>query len=43
MRDDTDEPTSNRHLKVYLFWLFGYVMFCGYQGDAVSRFLTPHA
>jgi hypothetical protein len=23
-------------------WLFDYVMFCGSQGDAVSRFLTPH-
>jgi hypothetical protein len=24
-------------------WLFDYVMLCGSQGDAVSRFLIPHA
>jgi hypothetical protein len=24
-------------------WLFGYVIFCASQGDAVSRFLIPHA
>jgi hypothetical protein len=23
-------------------WLFGNVMFFGFQGDAVSRFLMPH-
>jgi hypothetical protein len=43
MRDNADEQMSNRHLEVYLLWLFGYVMFYGSQGDAVSRFLTPHA
>jgi hypothetical protein len=29
MRDDADEPTSNRHLEVYLLWLISYMMFCG--------------
>jgi hypothetical protein len=29
MRDDADEPTSNKHLEAYLLWLLGYVMFCG--------------
>ena len=43
MRDNADKPTSNRHLEAYLLWLFGYIMFCGSQGDAVSRFLIPHA
>jgi hypothetical protein len=43
MKDDADELTNNRHLEAYLLWLFGYVMFCGSQGDAVSRFLIPHA
>jgi hypothetical protein len=43
MRADADEGTSNRHLEAYLLWLFGYIMFCGSQGDAVSRFLIPHA
>jgi hypothetical protein len=42
MRDDADEQTSNTHLEAYMLWLFGYVMFCGSQGDAVSRFLIPH-
>jgi hypothetical protein len=42
MRDDADEQTSNRHLEVYLLWLFGCVMFCGSQGDTVSRFRIPH-
>jgi hypothetical protein len=41
MRDNADEQMSNRHLEAYLLWLFGYVMFYGSQGDAVSRFLTP--
>jgi hypothetical protein len=41
IREDADEKTSNRHLEAYLLWLFGYVMFCGSQGDAVSRLLTP--
>jgi hypothetical protein len=43
MRDDTDEPTSNKHLEAYLLWLFGYVMFRGSQGHAVLRFMIPHA
>jgi hypothetical protein len=43
MRDDADEQTSNKHLEAYLLWLFGYVMFYGSHGDAVSRFLIPHA
>jgi hypothetical protein len=43
MRDDADKQTSNRHLEAYLLWLFDYVMLCGSQGNAVSRFLIPHA
>jgi hypothetical protein len=43
MRDDANEPTSNRHLEAYLLWLFGYVMFYGSQGDTISRFLISHA
>jgi hypothetical protein len=43
MRDDADEQTSNMHLEAYLLWLFDYMMFCGSQGYAVSRFLIPHA
>jgi hypothetical protein len=30
-------------LEAYLLWLFGYVMFYGSQGDAISRFLISHA
>jgi hypothetical protein len=43
MREDADESTSNSPLEAYLLWLFSYVMFCRSQGDAVSRFLIPHA
>jgi hypothetical protein len=43
MRDDVDEQTSNRHFDAYLLWLFGYMMFCGSHGDAVSRFLITRA
>ena len=43
MRADADEGTVNRHLEAYLLWLFGYVMFCGSQGDAVTRYLIPYA
>jgi hypothetical protein len=32
MRDDADEPTSNRHLEAYLLWLFSYVRFYGSRG-----------
>jgi hypothetical protein len=41
MRDDAVDYTSARHLDVYLLWLFGYVMFCRSQGEAVSRFPIP--
>jgi hypothetical protein len=43
MRDDADDYTVARHLEACLLWLFGYVMFCGSQGEAVSRYLIPHA
>jgi hypothetical protein len=36
MRDDADEPMSNRQLEAYLLWLFGYVMFCGSRGCCVE-------
>jgi hypothetical protein len=43
MRDDVDEPTSNKHLEGICCGCSANVMFCGSQGDTVSRFLTPHA
>jgi hypothetical protein len=32
-----------RHLKAYLLWLFGWVMFCNSQGSSVSKHLIPYA
>jgi hypothetical protein len=28
---------------VYLLWPFGFVLFCSSRGDAVARYLIPHA
>jgi hypothetical protein len=38
------EPeTVSRFFEAYLLWLFGFVLFCSSQGDAVARYLIPHA
>jgi hypothetical protein len=39
LADDTQPEIVNRFLEVYLLWLFGFMMFCSSQGDAVSKFL----
>jgi hypothetical protein len=41
--DDARPEIVNRFLEAYLLWLFGFVMFCSSQGDAVSKFLIPYA
>jgi hypothetical protein len=43
MADDADDQTSDRFLKVYLLWLFGWVLFCESAGDSVSRCMIPWA
>jgi quinol-cytochrome oxidoreductase complex cytochrome b subunit len=43
MADEADDPTSYRFLKVYLLWLFGWVLFCESAGDSVSRYMLPWA
>lgn len=43
IRPDADGHTVDRHLEAFLLWLFGWTMFCGSQGDAVSKFLLPYA
>jgi hypothetical protein len=43
MADDADDQTSYRFLEVYLFWLFGWVLFCESLGDSVSRCMIPWA
>jgi hypothetical protein len=43
LADDAQPETVDRFFKVYLLWLFGFVLFCSSQGDVVSRYLIPHA
>ena len=43
MADDAEPETVSRFLEAYLLWLFGYVMFCGSQGDSVPKYLIPYA
>jgi hypothetical protein len=43
MRDDADNCTIATHLDAYLLWLFGYMMSCVSQEEAVSRYLILHA
>jgi hypothetical protein len=43
MVDEADDPTSYRFLKVYLLWLFGWVLICESAGDSVSRYMLPWA
>jgi hypothetical protein len=42
MADDADQ-TSDRFMKVYLLWLFGWVLFCESAGDFMSRCMIPWA
>jgi hypothetical protein len=41
--DDAEQETVDRIFEAYLLWLFGFVLFCSSQGDAVARYLIPHA
>jgi hypothetical protein len=41
--DDAEQETFDRFFKACMLWLFGFVLFCGSQGDAVARYLIPHA
>jgi hypothetical protein len=43
LADDTKQETVDRFFMAYLLWLFGFVLFCSSQGDAVARYLIPHA
>jgi hypothetical protein len=43
LADDAEKETVNRFFEAYLLWLFGFVLFCSSQGDAVTRYLIPHA
>jgi hypothetical protein len=40
---DAERETIDRFFEAYLLWLFGFVLFCSSQGDAVARYLIPHA
>jgi hypothetical protein len=42
LADDAQAETVDRFFEVYLLWLFGFVLFCSSQGDAVARYLIPH-
>jgi hypothetical protein len=39
----TEQETVNKFFEAYLLWLFGFVLFCSSKGDAVARYLIPHA
>jgi hypothetical protein len=39
--DDAEQETVDRFFEAYLLWLFGFVLFCSLQGDAVTRYLNP--
>jgi hypothetical protein len=41
--DDAEQETVDRFFEAYLLWLFGFVLFCSSQGDAVASYLIPHA
>jgi hypothetical protein len=42
LADDAEQEIVDRFFKAYLLWLFGFVLFCNSQGDAVARYLIPH-
>jgi hypothetical protein len=41
LADDAEQETVDRFFEAYLLWLFGFVLFCSSQGDAVARYLIP--
>jgi hypothetical protein len=43
LADDAEQETIDGFFEAYLLWLFGFVLFCSLQGDAVARYLIPHA
>ena len=43
MHPEADVYSVSRHLKAYLLWLFGWVMFTSGQGHLVARTLVPYA
>jgi hypothetical protein len=43
LADDAEQETVDRFFEAYLLWLFGFVLFRSSQGDAVIRYLIPHA
>jgi hypothetical protein len=43
LADDAEQETVDKFFEAYLLWLFGFVLFCISQGDAVARYLIPHA
>jgi hypothetical protein len=43
LADDAEQETVDMFVEAYLLWLFGFVLFCSLQGDAVARYLIPHA
>jgi hypothetical protein len=43
LADDVEYETVDKFFEVYLLWLFGFVLFCSSQGDAVATYLIPHA
>jgi hypothetical protein len=43
LADDAEQETVDRFFEAYLLWLFGFMLLCSSQGDAVARYLIPHA
>jgi hypothetical protein len=42
LADDAEQEIVDRFFEAYMLWLFGLVLFCSSQGDAVLRYLIPH-
>jgi hypothetical protein len=38
LADDAEQETVDMFFEEYLLWLFGFVLFCSSQGDAVARY-----
>jgi hypothetical protein len=43
LADDAEQETVDMFFEAHLLWLFGFVLFCSSQGDAMARYLIPHA
>jgi hypothetical protein len=41
LADDVEQETVVRFFEGFLLWLFGFVLFCSSQGDAVARYSIP--